>query len=321
VTLLRPDALPLLALAPAVWILLALAERGRRRRLRRLAGPRAPSLAAERSGRARALGRALTATGLLLLLVALLGPLWGARDVERRGVDLVLCLDVSRSMLARDVEPDRLAAARAEIRALAERARGDRLALVAFAGEARTLCPLTDDMASFVDLLELATPLAVRRGGSDLAAALETAMGLLPGRTGEHEAIVLLTDGEDLAGRGLAAARRSRELGITVHCVGYGTALGSKIAVGDKYLRDRSGVEVVSALDAPSLDRIADATGGAFAEAPALLRLYEEKILPLAPLSFAATEERRQENRFQIPLLAAILLWLADLSLSDRRRR
>jgi Ca-activated chloride channel family protein len=320
VTLLRPDLLPLLLLAPVAWVLLFGLDRARARRLSRIVGPRATRLGAERSEGRRRAGRALLAGGLFLAVVAALGPAWGGSGGrERRGVDVVVCLDVSRSMLARDLPPDRLACAKREIRDLAGRARGDRLGLVVFAGEARMMVPLTEDMASFAQMAEQADPLAVRRGGTDLGAALDAALGLLKGSAG---VIVLMTDGEDLSGRGLAAARKCRERGVTVHALGFGTALGSKIAVetgaGETYVKDRSGREVVSAMDAESLRRIAAAAGGRFAEAPALRDLYEDTILRMEGMSSGPGQH---EDRFQWPLLGAVALWLVDLGLSRRRRR
>ena len=330
-SLLRPEALPILLLAPLVGLALWAFDRGRARRLARAVGPRAPALAAGLSRGRRRLQRVLFATALLLALLAMLQPVWGAatREVEQRGVDLLVCLDVSRSMLARDLAPSRLGRARREIAALAERAAGDRLGLVVFAGQAQLAVPLTRDRDSFLELLELADPLSVERGGSDVGAALETALEALKGQTGEHEAVLLLTDGEDLEARGLRAAQICRERNVAVHCVGFGSALGAKIPIptregGETFLRDRSGVDVVSTMDATTLRRIAAATGGDFVDAHArphpLRELYERRILPMARKAFEKDERRAKENRFQWPLLAAFLLWILLLCLGDRKR-
>jgi Ca-activated chloride channel family protein len=206
-------------------------------------------------------------------------------------------------MLARDVAPDRLSRAKGEIRALAEGAKGDRLGLVVFAGEARAMVPLTEDMTSFLELLDLADPTSVARGGTDLGAALEAALDVLQGRRGT---VLLFTDGEDLGGRGLLAARLLAERGVEVSCIGLGTELGSKITTGGGFVRDRSGEEVVSALDARGLRAIAEATGGTFlASAPTI------------SVTRRATAPERRENRYQWFLAGAVLLWLWDLS---RRR-
>lgn len=328
-SVLRPDALPLLLLAPLLGLLLWRLDRARARRLARVVGPRAPALA-DLSGPRRRAQRALFATALLLALLAMLQPVWGetTREVEQKGVDILVCLDVSQSMLARDLAPSRLARARREIAALAERAAGDRLGLVVFAGEARLAVPLTRDRESFRELVRLADPLSVERGGTDLGAALATALEALQGQTGEHEVVVLLTDGEDHEGRGLRVARDCRQRNVTVHGVGFGSALGAKIPIagedGEVFLRDGSGADVVSKMDAATLRRIAEVTGGDFVDAhtgsDVLANLHERRILPMARKAFEREELRARENRFQWPLLAAFSLWILIPCLGDRKR-
>ena len=315
-----PEALPIVAAAPLLALLVWGLERARRRRLAHSVGRRAPALA-----RGRSRGHWLFTAALVLALVAVLQPAWGegARRLDARGVDILVCLDVSRSMLARDVSPNRLLHARREIAALADRAGGDRLGLVVFAGEARLSVPLTRDMNSLKELLALADPLSVDRGGTDLGAALLTALDGLKGATGESETVLLLTDGEDHNGRGLRAAEACRDKGITVHCIGVGSARGAKIPVqgeaGEVFLRDRAGADVVSALKPATLRPIAEATGGAYTDG-SLVALYEERILPMAGKSFLTREKHERENRYQWPLLAALFLWILELWLGSRKR-
>jgi Ca-activated chloride channel family protein len=328
--LLWGEGWPLLLLAPLCAAGLWRLDRARADRLRELAGPRARALAAELSGGRRRLRRWLATLGLLLGLVAALQPAWGAAGATAgpRGVDVVVCLDVSRSMLARDLQPNRLLAAKREIKALAARARGDRLGLVVYAGQARLLVPLTLDLRSFRELVDLAEPTSIARGGTDLGAALELALAALEGQSGEHEAVLLLTDGEDHEQRGLRAAERCRERGITVHCVGFGSAAGSKIAIetgaGEEFLRDRAGQEVVTALDPASLRRIAETTGGEFVDAGGrpqpLLWLYDQRIATLLHKSLAAGGQEPPTNRFQWPLLGAFVLWMLACTFTDRKR-
>jgi Ca-activated chloride channel family protein len=325
-----PAGLPLLLLVPVAFVLLLMADRARRRRVEHVVGPRVRAHAAELGIRRRRLRPALFAVAALLALFAVLQPVWGTASdaTTRRGVDIVVCLDVSRSMLARDVEPDRLAFAKARIRALSERAAGDRMALVLFAGEATLAVPLTRDLPSFADLADMASPLSVPLGGTDLGAALKTALGALEGRTGQHEAVVLMTDGDDPDARGLRLAETARDRGITVHCVGLGSLRGAKIpvegAAGETFLKDRAGREVVTAMDGDRLSRIALTAGGTYVTAgdgaAPLLDLYEDRILPMARMTLGDGDRRDRENRFQWFLLAAFLLWITDLGLSERRR-
>lgn len=328
---LLPQAWLGLVAVPVFALLAGRADRNRQRRLAQVVGPRAATLAGDLGAGRRRTRRALASAGLTFGVIAVMQPAWGeeTRAVEQRGVDLIVCLDVSRSMLARDLPPDRLQYAQRQIRALAEHVRGDRLGLVVFAGVARLAVPLTRDMTSFAELVDGADPLSVVRGGTDLGAALEAALEALQGARGDHEAVLLVTDGEDLEQRGLRLAASCAERRITVHCVGIGSALGSKIAIrdGDRetFLRDADGDDVVSALDAGSLRAIAERTGGKFVDAAlaprALIDLYESHIGPLAAKSFTGDPRRERRNRFQWPLLAALLCWLLQAGLGERRPR
>lgn len=325
----RPEALPVLLIAPVIWGALRVLDELRARKLRRAVGPRASVLLADACPGRRQTRRWLTVGAVLAISIAVLQPSWGraSASVEQRGVDILVCLDVSRSMLARDLAPDRLRRAHAEIRALAERARGDRIGLVAFAGEARLVAPLTQDMSSIDALLDLVDTLAVDKGGTDIGAALDVALGALRGASGDHEVVLLLSDGEDLEGRGLARARECRDRGITVHCVGFGSALGAKIPIaeggGESFLRDRRGKEVVSALDPASLRRIAEATRGSYVNAARvepLVDLYERRVLPMARKAFEANSRDHRAQHFQWPVLVALLLSLLELALPVGRR-
>lgn len=266
-----------------------------------------------------ALGRAVRLSAMAGLgVLAWMDPRWGEESVvvERRGLDLVLCVDVSRSMLARDLEPTRLARATADIRAvLPELSRGDRVALVAFAGRARLMIPLTHDVDSFRQLLgELDTD-AVSIGGSDLAAALEKARECITGEPATT-AVILMTDGEDLGGAGRAAAAKLGGEGIVIHAIGYGSSRGSKITVveqgRERFLVDESGKEVVSAMDEAGLTAIASASGGEFLRADSmalpLRQLHELRIRPAVQRSYDAGEEQGLTPRYQWLLLPLLLL-------------
>lgn len=275
---------------------------------------------------------------LRLSLVALLGglcwldPRYGEETVpvERRGLDLIFCLDTSRSMLAADMEPSRLARARQDIQSVtAELQRGDRAGLVIFAGEARVWVPLTHDLESFAQLLGEVDTTLVPKGGTDLAAALRKAKDLVLPDASSTTAVVLLTDGEDLAGAGQQAARELASSGITVHALGYGTKIGGKITIEENgkqsFLRDRQGEEVVSRLDAAGLREVAEASGGEFVRADAmplpLRELYRKRLLPMQKRAFEAGEDKVRIPRYQWLLLPMLLMVLHDLWTAQGRRR
>lgn len=314
----HPAALPSVLLAPAAaWFFWVRRRRGRAR-MDAATGSRIAARAAGADARPRRAPDLLFALALLAAVVAALGPLWGDRTETsaERGADVVVCVDVSRSMLSTDQPPSRLDAARQAVAEMARDLRGGRLALVAFAGEARLVSPLTRDVDSFLHLLDRLEPLTVGRGGTDLGAAIDVARSALGGD--DARAIVLLTDGEDHEGGGLLAAQACRERGVPVHCVGFGSDRGGKVPGDDaaSFLRDRSGGEVVSARDADGLRRIAGAAGGVFVDSVGadrpLARLHEQQILPAAGAAASEDGRREKENRYQWPLSAAFCLWILE---------
>ncbi len=268
----------------------------------------------------------LAAAAALFGALALVGPVRGytLREVQRRGLDLVICLDTSRSMLVQDVRPDRLTRAKREIGGLLDQLKGDRAALLAFAGDVREVAPLTHDRETLKSFLETLSPDDNLKGGTDLGGALESALARFDGRSGAHEAIVLVTDGEDLEGRGLEVAKKAAEKNIRVYVLGMGTSAGGKIPdEGRGFVRDDGGEEVVSRMDADSLRRLAEASGGDFASIEMspipLEELYEKRIARLEGRLLEGGKERIPHDRYQWPLALAAACMLAEAGLRERR--
>lgn len=326
--ILHPLWAPVLLAVPLLLFLGWWALRARARARALLVSERALArflpLFSENRARLRVL---LAGAAALFLGLALLGPVRGftLRDVQRRGLDLVFCLDTSRSMLVQDIKPDRLTRARREIEGLLAKLEGDRAALLCFSGDVRDVAPLTHDHGTLASFVEAQGPEDNLRGGTDIGAVLERALALFDGRTGAHEAIVLLTDGEDLEGRGLAVARKAQERGIRVYVVGMGTQLGGKIPDGRGFQRDEQGQEVVSALDGKTLQQIAEVSGGAYLSAEGaafpLQELYEKRIAKLETRELFAGKERIPHDRYQWPLVLGALCLLGASGLRERRAR
>lgn len=330
---LRPQA-ALFALVALLLLAVGLWGLARRRRERaRLVAPRRQARFFEGFSEGRARVRiVLASAAAFFTALALSGPVrgWTVREVQRKGLDLVVCIDTSRSMLVRDLRPDRLDRARREVAGLLERLRGDRVALIAFAGDAREVAPLTHDRTTLRQLLETLSPEDNEQGGTDLGAALERALGLFDGRSGAHEAIVLLTDGEDLEGHGLEVARTAAERGIRVFVVGMGTPEGGKIPVlrpdgREGFLTDGEGREVISALDGESLAELAAATGGEYLSTAQsvtpLEELYEKRVTRLEGVELGSGEEWVPHDRYQWALALAAACMLGELGLRERSRR
>src|SRR5690606_34374697 len=276
----RPDLLWLAVVLPALAAAAVLGYGRRRRRVaRRLGSPElvrrlgAGDLERPVTGRVVLVALAAAALGF-----AAAGPRWGWQAVEHQGRarNIVLALDVSKSMLARDLTPNRLERERLLARRLLRELRGDRLGLVAFAGRAYILAPLTMDHGALELYVDALDPGIVSYGGSSLAAALRQATDLALGQQstgGRDRAIVLATDGEAHEDNAavLAEAERAAAAGIVVHTVGIGSQRGEPIPERDPrtgreagYKRDMSGEVVISRLNESLLSRIAELTGGRY---------------------------------------------------------
>ncbi len=331
VDLLRPNYAWTLAVAVVVLLVGARGLHRRARELHQLVAARQFQRFLPGFSRPRALVRLLlAAAGLFFLGLSALGPVRGytLRDAKRKSLDLVLCIDTSRSMLATDLRPNRLERARREIYGLFERMKDDRCALIAFSGDAREVAPLTHDRQTLRALLTYVTPDDNRRGGTNLAAALERALTLFDGRSGAHEAVVLLTDGEDLEGRAAELAKQAEERGIRVYIVGVGTEGGSKIPVRmddgrQGFLKGPGGEEVVTKLETASLERIARLTGGEFLsveQSPKPLEdLYSKRISRLEGREVEDGQRRVPHDRYQWPLAVGLLCMLIESSLRERK--
>ncbi len=317
----------LLGLVPALAALLWLA-RWRRRAVQRLvSGAGSPV-----SGRRRLLKGALVLSALALLAVAAARPQRGSRRVllPREGSDVMVALDVSASMLATDVAPNRLERAKQLLSELLDQVQGDRVGLVEFAGSAALRFPLTTDLTVARDLIRGAT---IREGGlapgTGLGEALRLAVSSFPpDGPARSRLIVLVTDGEDLAGSPLEAAALARERGIAVYTVGIGTAAGGPIVRPSPAPRPaprqdpRSDEPAISRRDEGLLRNLADAARGRYIdgnEDDASAQLAEE-IGRLARTRFESQEGTIPIERFQWFAAAALLLLALDLLLPERRR-
>jgi Ca-activated chloride channel family protein len=322
----------LAVLAPLLALFFAWALWRKAARLRRFADPEMlRRLTAGTSLPRQILKMLLLMGAVLFLALALARPQWGSKMelVQRKGLDIVIAVDVSLSMLAEDIRPNRLARSKQEIQRFVERLEGDRAALVAFAGDAFLQCPLTSDYAAFRIFLDVLDPGLIEAPGTDLARAMETAIKAFPPGEGKQRVMVLLTDGEDHGGRALKVAEAAAEQGVIIYTVGIGSVTGVPIPIGDgsgsrAYKRDSRG-EIVSTRLAPELlSQIALATGGEFYHAePGRFELLDvlKKINAMEKRTLDSQRLSRFEERFQLALAAALLLLVLEALISDRRRR
>ena len=314
---------------PLAWALFALLRR-RRAALAQLVDPALLGVLAPAWNPARAKSRlVLRVLALALLVAALARPQWGFRweEVRRKGLDLVVALDTSRSMMASDIKPTRLQQAKWGIRDLLRNLRGDRVGLVPFAGSSILQCPLTIDYAAFAMTLDDVYSGIIPKGGTAIEQALRTALAAFPAESAADRVILLITDGEDHEGDPLALLPELKEKGIRVYTIGIGTLEGEMVPAGDGqggYFKDRQGQIVKTALKEDVLQKLALGTGGTYVRsAPGdtgLERVFNESIANLKRSEQENRTAKIYEERFVWPIAAALLLLAWEALLSDRRK-
>ena len=272
----------------------------------------------------------LLIAGVSLLVGALLRPRWGFHweEIKRKGVDLLIAVDVSESMLAEDVKPNRLERAKREITDLINMLQGDRVGLIAFAGDAFLECPLTLDYGAFKMFLDYLDTDLIPVQGTAIGEAVQTAIRSFTTERRASRALILITDGEDHQGEAEKAAEAAKEKGIRVFTIGIGSEQGAPIPLrggqGD-FKKDRRGQVVLSRLQETTLQKIALATGGSYVRSVSgdmdLKKIYEEEIRgKMEAGELKSTKKRRWEERFQWFLFASILLFALEGILPERRR-
>lgn len=264
-----------------------------------------------------------------LLLVVLARPQWGFNweETKMRGLDIVVAIDTSKSMLAEDIAPNRLARAKLAAIDLMQQAKSDRLGLVAFAGRAFLQCPLTADDAAFRQSVEMLDANIIPQGGTAIAEAINTAFTAF--KEGDnHKVLVIFTDGEDNDEGALEAAKEVAKDGLKIFTVGIGTPAGELVYYTDpngkrEMVRDLDGSVVKSHLREDLLREIASATGGGYVQlsgAKTMDTLYERGLAPLPKSESAAKLIKRYHERYHWPLATAIVLLLVEMFLPERKR-
>lgn len=264
------------------------------------------------------------------IALSLMRPQWGFewKEVTRSGLDILIAIDTSKSMLAEDVKPNRLERSRLAVKDLIQKLHGDRIGLIAFAGSAFLQCPLTVDYSGFMLSLDDLNVNTLPKGGTSLSNAIETALDSYEGGKKKYKALVIITDGEDHEGNAAEWAERAKEQGIKISTIGIGTREGELIPVTDEsgnrtFLKDRSGNVVKSRLDEKTLQDIALATGGSYVKATAtefgLDLLYEEKLSKMEKREVENKMIRKYYERYQIPLAIALLLLCIEPFIRERK--
>ena len=268
--------------------------------------------------------------GAFFLVLALTRPQLGAKlsMASHKGVEVVVVLDVSRSMQAQDLQPSRLHRAKYQVGELIDQLTGDRIGLVGFAGLAQIVCPLTLDHGALRLFLEVLDSNYIPVQGTALADALGTAAKCFDMGSKASKAVLLFTDGEDHLGTALETAEELAELGIRIFAVGMGTQGGELIPEesdgGQNYHKDAEGNYVKTRLDEGFLKQLTLATDGDYYRTSLsggeLERIYDG-LQELEQGEFGSNRFTEFEERYQFPLFAALLLFTTELFLSERQRQ
>jgi Ca-activated chloride channel homolog len=314
------ELLLLIWVVPSLALVYFYGWRKRRRVLKGYAGRRMlrhivpPGLA-----RRRSIVAGLALSAIICTVLALTGPQYGFhwQEIERKGIDIVIALDCSRSMLATDIKPTRLDRAKRKIRDLLNMLQGDRVGLVAFSGTAFLQCPLTIDYQAFYLFLDALAPDYLPVGGTDLAAAMQSAQQAFDPRSHADKAVILITDGEHTgSGDPMEATREAQKSGIKLFTIGVGSGDGVPVPEDNGgFKKDKAGQIIISRLDETLLSRMALATGGSYVRSVAgdidLETIYEKQIR--ARMEGAKVESSRKQiwvDRYQWPLTLAVSLLL-----------
>ncbi len=327
----QPDMLYLLLLVPVLIIIWILGNRRRR-------------IARERFSESALLARLspdyspgrmimkffvrLTAFIFAVLLIS--RPQFGSKleEVKREGVEVIIALDVSNSMLAEDIAPSRLERAKQAISQLVDQLRDDKIGLILFAGDAYTQIPVTNDYLSAKMFLESAGPDAVSKQGTSIGSAIDLGMRSFSPDGDRSKALIIITDGENHEDDAVAMAKSAAEKGVVIHTIGIGSPVGSPVPLtlnGKRdYLKDSDGNTVITKLDEEGLEKIASATGGRYVRANntslGLNEIYND-IGKMKKSETAGVMYTEYNDQFLVPAVLMLLLLTADILIMDRKNR
>ncbi|MFT5207035.1 MAG: Ca-activated chloride channel family protein [Candidatus Omnitrophota bacterium] len=289
-----------------------------------------PNMANTLSRFKRTIKQLLILAGCIFLVIGLAAPQGeGERvKVNNQGLDIVIAIDVSDSMLARDIKPSRLDKAKLELSDLVDITRGDKLGVVAFAGDAFIQVPLTLDRDAVKLFLKSVSPGMIPVPGTAIARAIDVCTLMFDEGNTSGKVIVLLTDGEDLENDPVQAAKKAAQKGIQIYPIGIGTDKGDIIPIdmgrqGVKYKRDDKGNVVVSKLDEKMLQRIAVATNGRYYRAQRGLLEVDKIYKDISDLDRRQTGEGwvvEKNPLYQWPIILALLCLLIPFSISETRK-
>ena len=321
-----------LFLIPMLIALFIRAEHRGARRLREFVSARLlPQLAGTVNRSRRVVRFALQLLGLALAIVSLAQPRWGYtfEDVKRKGLDLLIAVDTSRSMLSNDVQPNRLERVKLATRDLINELQGDRVGLIAFAGRAFLQAPLTIDYEAVMESINDLDTKTIPEGGTNISEAITLATQSFGKSATGNRALIIFTDGEELSGDAMKSAKTAADAGVHIFTIGVGTPEGSLIPItgeegGTSFVKDSAGQVVKSKLDEKRLREIAQSTGGFYLHLEngprTMQQIYNEGLAKMQAAEFDVRLSRRPIERYEWPLAAALIALALSILIGERKR-
>jgi Ca-activated chloride channel family protein len=321
-----------LAFIPLLIALFFRAEHRGLRRLQEFVSARLlPQLAGTVNRPRRIIKFALQLLGFSLAVISLAQPRWGYtfEDVKRKGLDLLVAVDTSRSMLSNDVQPNRLERVKLAVQDLINELQGDRVGLIAFAGRAFLQAPLTIDYDAVVEAINDLDTKTIPEGGTNISSAIALAMQSFGKSATGNRVLIIFTDGEELNGDAVKTAKEAADAGVRIFTVGVGTPQGSLIPVtGDDgqtaFVKDSAGQVVKSKLDDKRLREIAQATGGFYVHLESgprtMQQVQSEGLAKLQAAEMDVRLSRRPIERYEWPLAAALIALAFSILIPERKR-
>lgn len=322
----------LLAAVPLLFLLYALAMRGRKKALEKF-GDNALllELMPEVSTSRRFWKMFISAIALILVIIGVANPQIGSKyeEVKREGYELMIALDVSNSMLAEDLQPNRLERAKQSISKLIDELKGDKIGIVVFAGDAYVQLPMTVDYAAAKLFLSTISPDIVPTQGTAIGKAINLSVQSFGEVPTKNRAIIVITDGENHEDDAVKLAAAAKEQGIIVHTIGIGSREGTPIPYyingrNAGFRRDRDGNTVVTKLDEKKLQDVAQAGGGIYIKATnamSALKVLFDELNKMQKEEFGSKMFTDYEDRFQYFIAAALLLLLMELLIPERKSK
>ena len=266
---------------------------------------------------------------ILFLILALTRPRWGYKweNLHQRGVDAIVALDVSSSMLAEDIKPNRLERAKRKISDLLDMMEGDRIGLVAFAGTSFVQCPLTLDYGAARLFLSAIDTQLIPAKGTALGNAIKTSVKAFRSQEKKSKALILITDGEDQTGKALSAAKLAGDQGVKIYTIGIGGEIGAPLpnsSGAGGFRKNQQGEVILSKLDETTLQQIALETGGSYVRSVTgdidLNTIYKDQIKKHIEKKELKSERRKiWQERFQWFIFIALIFLVAETCLSEKR--